>query len=134
MTEQPGASVSIPGLQDEIRRLVDEALGDRNIAPGGITFGKMVDGGPVGKTDMRYAALTTKSGEWEYEVKHACGYVPAFAILATSENRQTPRTTFSVSAIDRDKWTESTIRIAVDISSAGSMDGGLIWFIVGGHR
>lgn len=134
MAEQPGSSVSIPGLRDEIRRLVDEALGDRNIAPGGLTFGKMVDGGPVGKTDLRYAALSTKEGTYEYEVKHACGYVPAFAILATSENRQTPKSTYSVSAIERDKWTDTTIRVTVDISLAGSLDGGLLWFIIGGHR
>ena len=133
MSTNLGSVPSIPALEDAIRRAVAKALGDPNIKLGGLTWGKVEHGQPVGRTDALWAVVPLKTGKNEYEVAHTLGHAPGFVILSGSENRPSPTSKYAISWIRRDEWTGTTARIDVALLS-GSMDGGVLYLIVGGER
>lgn len=127
-----GRSQTIPGLEEQVRQLVNKALSDANVKDGGLTFGKVQHGESAGKMDACYSTIKTVTGTAEYEVPHTLGHIPGFCLLMHSENRVTT-SQYSVAASSRDKWSSTTCRVNVRVE-AGSLDGGELTFMVGGSR
>lgn len=129
-----GKISTIPGLEEQIRQIVNKALADANIKDHGLTFGKVQHGESAGKLDACYSTIVTSIAKGaEYEVPHTLGHVPGFCMLLHSENRITTNSQYSATSIKRDLWSETTCRVNV-AAVAGSLDGGELTFMIGGSR
>lgn len=102
------------------------------MAEGGLTFGKLVDGGKVGKFAAEYRKVAgTAAGT--YLIPHGLGFVPAWAMLVAYDNTSTPNTLLVAGPNEYDKWTATEVRVRA-FAVVGSVAGAAMWFMIGGER
>lgn len=128
----PGRHVAVGASPDDLRRAVNGALGDANVAQRGLTFGKVAHGEDAGRLDAVYAKIVLKAGVQEYTVPHTLGHVPGFVKLWASRNTTTPASHYDVIGWQHEKWTASSIRVRVRVSE-GNLAGGEITLMIGGE-
>lgn len=131
---QHGRQPSVAGgTDDPLRAAVASLGGDATMAPDGLTFGRMVDGGRAGKFAAEYRKVAGRVGVLEYNVPHGLGFVPAWAILVATHNASTPTTVIVANTNGWEKWTASEIRVKV-FAAAGNVAETTMWFLIGGER
>lgn len=123
------AAVSDP---DQARALTGAQGGDATMAPQGLTFGRMVDGGKAGKFAAEYRKVACTAAAF-YNVPHNLGFVPAWFIVVAQSNANTPSNYNWASPFEYDKWTASEIRIRVG-NLLGGLAGTEMWLLIGGER
>lgn len=106
--------------------------GDGSIAPGGLTFGKLVDGGPVGKFKAEYRKVVGTTSA-TYKVPHGLGFVPAWAQLVACTNSGGD-VNLCPTTRNYDKWTATEIEVRVDVVGVGGTAGTVMWWMIGGER
>jgi len=114
------------------RSTIDAGLGDANLQPRGIGFGKVAHGNDAGRLDATYRKITTKGGA-VYEVEHGLGRIPGFVLMVDASNTQAPDSHYSVKAHNKSKWNTTTLQVHVLLIGPGSMDGGEITLMIGGE-
>lgn len=123
---------SVLTTPDGTRAAVAAQGGDGAMAPGGLTFGKLVDGGPVGKMKGEYRKVAGTATAF-YKIPHGLGFVPAWCQLISCDNPGTPNTNLCASPTAYDKWTATEIQMRVD-PVMGGVAGAVMWFMIGGER
>lgn len=127
-----GKPAPIPSGADQ-RSNIDGSLGDANMQPRGIGFGKVTHGGDAGMHDAEYRTFGTSQAKGQvYEVQHSLGHKPGFAILVKAENLVTPTSHYMVNAYEYDKWNETTVR--VHVYTTGSLDNAQLTLLIGGSQ
>jgi hypothetical protein len=101
--------------------------------PGGLTFGRLVDGGRAGKMLAMYRKVA-HNGNATYNLAHDLGVVPAWCFLLGCDNTNTPNTVLAANWHEWDKWTASEIRMRVAPAILGNAQGSAMWFLIGGER
>ena len=124
---------SVLTTADGTRAAVAAQGGDGSTAPGGLTFGKLTDGGRVGKMLGEYRKVAGKAGVAVYKVPHGLGFVPAWCQLVASDNPGAPGTNLCASPSSYDKWTATELQMRVD-AVMGGVAGATLWFMIGGER
>lgn len=108
-------------------------MGDANVTPGALTTGKTEDGQRVGRTDAVTVELPLSSTKTEYQVIHNLGRVPGFVKLVGVRNDTSRLTTVVIAWLDRDRWTDTTASVYVNLLS-GSLSNAILTLEVGGGR
>lgn len=124
---------SVVSTPDAVRAAVASQGGDGTMAPGGLTLGKLVDGGRAGKILAMYRKVVGVNAQSDYNLPHDLGVVPAWAILVATDNQNTPRTVIVANAFQFDKWTATEARVTVSVL-VGGLAGTAMWFLIGGER
>jgi hypothetical protein len=128
-----GTQPSVITDKDGLRANAGAQSGDATIVEHGLSFGKMVHGGDVGKMKAQYAKVAGVAGVTTYRVPHTLGIVPGFCMLVASDNPSTPATVLSASPEAYDKWTATECRVRV-FANIGNIAGSAMWFMIGGER
>ena len=128
----PGAQASL----DEIRSILSGGIGDANMPKGAIGYGKKLAGEPVGNTRACWCSVNLSSIAvgGAIDLAHKLGRKPEwikFVDLEVPENTGTPPHV-TVTPVQRNKWTENTARIDVNLYM-GSLTNVIAWFWVGGE-
>lgn len=126
-----GRIPSIASGEQGVRSSVSTQAGDANIAQGAITFGKLSDGGKVGKFAAEYRKVNM-TAEKDYKVPHGLGFVPAWAMVIRTHNANTDTWVYAIEK-NYDKWTASEITLALK-KIIGSASGNEVWLMIGGER
>ena len=124
----PGASAGANAVG-----ILRGGVGDANIVPGALSTGKTESGQAVGRTDAVTVEMALSGSKTTYEVQHRLGRVPGFVKLVGVRNGVVTNTTVAIAWVDRDRWTETTARIYVNLLS-GSLDNATLTVEVGGGR
>lgn len=124
---------SVVSTPDQVRAGAASQGGDGTMAPGGLTFGKLVDGGRAGKMLAMYRKVAGTASA-TYNLAHDLGVIPAWAILVASDNPTAAGQNLCASAYQFDKWTATEVRVRVDVVAVGSLPGATMWFLIGGER
>lgn len=102
------------------------------MAPDGLTFGKMVDGGRVGRFAAEYRKVAGSTAT-VYNIPHGLGFVPAWCMLLGCEEPIGTPTILSANWHEWEKWTASEVRMRVR-ADLGNTTGTRMWFVIGGER
>lgn len=130
---QRGRQSSVAVADHDAQRAGAGSLsGDATMAPQGLTFGRMVDGGFAGKFAAQYRKVAGTAAT-TYNIPHSLGFVPAWCLLVAYDNTNTPNTFLVAGPNQYDKWTASEIRVRVN-AIIGGIAGSQMWFLIGGER
>jgi hypothetical protein len=132
MSEGRAPSIA-SGDPDQTRTAVATQGGDANIAPGGLTFGKLVDGGRAGKLLAEYRKVGN-NGSATYNIPHTLGVIPAWCVLLGCDNTSTPNTVLAANWSEYDKWSTTEVRMRIAPAILGNATGSAMWFLIGGER
>lgn len=102
------------------------------MAPNGLTFGRMVDGGKAGKLAAEYRKVVGTAAT-QYDVKHGLGFVPAWAILVLVTNSDGSDPALILRHARYDKWSASEITVRFTAVTGGTT-GTEMWLLIGGER
>ena len=119
--------------KDGLRANAAAQSGDATVVQRGLTFGKLVHGGDVGKFKAQYAKVSGQGGVSAYRVPHTLGVVPAFCLLVACDNPSSPGTIITAGPGSYDKWTGTECRVNV-VAHVGNVAGATMWFMIGGER
>ncbi len=125
-----GRQPSVIASPDSLRAGQASQMGDSNMAPGGLTFGRRVDGGAVGPFKAIYRKVSTKGGASVYNLAHNLGFVPAFALYIGCD---TAGNAYHADNFEHDRWTATEVRVKLFVD-LGGLNGTEVWFIIGGER
>lgn len=126
---------TIPGeLVDELLEQLLQRIGDANIPPGAIGHGKMEHlGKPKGLNQQWVKVNLTGLDLDNVDVPHTLGAVPEYCALWETENTTTPATFLQARPVEKDKWTVSNCRVAINVNAVGSATDCIATFQVGGE-
>lgn len=129
---QRGRLTSAVADFDALRQAGAAQGGDATMAPQGLSFGKMVDGGFAGKLAAQYRKVALTAAV-TYNVPHDLGFIPAWFMLVAQTNSNSPANYCWAAPYEYEKWTASEIRIRVGFI-LGGLAGTEMWLLIGGER
>lgn len=132
MADNHGRQPSVAGGIEPLRPAAASLGGDATMAPMGLTFGRMVDGGRAGRFAAEYRKVAGTAAT-TYNIPHSLGFVPAWAILLGCDEPFGTATVLTGNWFEWGKWTASEIRMRVR-AEVGNVQGSTMWFLIGGER
>jgi hypothetical protein len=128
----PASEPSAAVIEQAVRKVLTE-LGAANLRERALGYGTLKDGENVGKQNA-VAATIRLSGPGEYEVPHKLGTKPVLCELkkVVSAVGATPVPHASASPVRESEWTETTCRVNIILTSAGTLSNTVATFIIKG--
>jgi hypothetical protein len=134
MPRIPGRGVpsSVGSSTDSQRSNLSGKLGGANMQRGGIGLGRVEPGGTGGALDYEFVRLKLAAGVADYTVGHERGVVPG--LVERVEHTSPGGAVYVINAIDRQKWTFSTVRVRVTAVAGAITAGDTILLRIGGEQ